>query len=68
MLNMCRPIFVSGKAVVLDSGFCVAKCIIDIESKGVYAVAMIKERRYWPKEVPGELIDNHFEDKEFGDV
>ena len=65
---MCRPIFGSGKAVVLDSGFCVAKGITDLEDKGVYVAALIKKRRYWPKGVPGDLIDNHFEDKEIGDV
>ena len=30
MLRMCRPTFVSGKAVVLDSGFCVAKVITEL--------------------------------------
>ena len=44
MLSMCRPIFGSSKAVVLDSVFCVAKFITEIKPKGVYAVAMIKKR------------------------
>ena len=65
---MCRPIFVSGDDVVLDSVFCVTKVIADIEAKGFYAAALIKKRRYWPKGVPGDLLDTHFEDKEFGDV
>ena len=65
---MCRPIFGSGKDVVLYSGFCVAKGITDIEAKGVYAEALIKKRRYWEKGVPGDLVDTHFEDKEPGDV
>ena len=34
----------------------------------MYAVALIKKRRYWPKGVPGDLIDTHFEDKEVIDV
>ena len=68
MSRMCRPIFGSGNAVVLDSGFCVAKGITEIESKGVYAGALIKKQSYWPKGVPGDLIDTHFEDKEVGDV
>ena len=33
MLRICRHIFVSGKAVVLDSGFCVAKVITELKSK-----------------------------------
>ena len=65
---MCQPIFGNGKAVVLDSGFCVAKGIVALEAKGVFAGALIKKRRYWPKGVPGDLIDEHFENMEVGDV
>ena len=58
MLWVCRPTFGSGKAVVLYSGFFIAKGIIDIEYKGVYAEDLIKKRHYWPNGVHGELIDN----------
>ena len=30
MLRICRPIFGSEKAVVLDGGFCVAKGVIEL--------------------------------------
>ena len=49
MLRMCRPIFGSGKAIILDSGFCVAKGITELKAKGVYAAALIKKRHYCPK-------------------
>ena len=62
---MCRPIFGSVKAVVLDSVFCVTKGITDLESKGVYAAALIKKRSYWPEGVPGDLIDTYFEDMQW---
>ena len=68
MLRMCRPIFVSGRSVVLDSIFCGAKFITDIKAKSVHAAAMIKNRRYWPKLVTGDYIDTNFEDKEVGDI
>ena len=68
MLWMCILIFVPGKAVVLDSGFYVAKGIAELKAKGVYVAALIKKRHYWPKVVTGDLIDNHFEDKEVGGV
>ena len=68
MLRMCRPIFTSVKAVVFDSGFCVDKVITDLKAKGVYGVALIKKRRFWPKGVPSDLLDTHFEDTEVGDV
>ena len=68
MLRMCRPIFGTGKAVVLDNGFCVAKGIADLEAKGVYAGYLIKNQHYWPEVLPGDLIDTHFQDKEVSDV
>ena len=68
MLRMCRPIFGSGKDEVLDSWFCIYKGIKDIVSKGVYVEALIKNWHYFPKGVPGDLIDTNFEDNEVGDV
>ena len=68
MLIMCRYIFGSGEVVVLDSLFCVAKGITELEAKGVHVASLVNNRRYWPKWVPGDLIDNHFEYKEVGDV
>ena len=46
MLRMCKPIFVTGKDVVLESGFFVVKGITKIESKGVCAGASTKKQRY----------------------
>ena len=65
---MCRPIFGLGNAIVLDSGFCDAQGITELEAKGVYEAALVKKWCYWPKGVPGDLVDTHFEDKEVGDV
>jgi hypothetical protein len=55
---MCTPIFGTGKVVV----------VVALASRGVYAGALIKKRRYWPKGVLGEAIDEHFRNKEVGDV
>ena len=68
MLKMCGPIFLLGKAVVLDSGFCVTKSIKELKEKGVYMENLIKKWRYWSKVVTSDLFDNHFEDKYVGDV
>ena len=57
MLRMCEPIFSTGKFVVLDSGFCVTKGITTLLEFGVYAAALMKKRKYWPKDVPGNVID-----------
>ena len=31
---------------------------------GVYAAALIKKRKYWPKGVPRDAIDKYFADKD----
>ena len=67
MLRMYRPIFGTGKGVVLEIEFFVAKGIIDLESKDVYAGALIKKQCYFPKGVPGDHIDTQFQNKEVSD-
>jgi hypothetical protein len=68
MCRMMEPIKRTGKACTMDSGFCVSKGIVELEAKlGVLGQALIKKRgRYWPKGVPGDMIDQHFADKEIG--
>ena len=62
-IRVCIPIFGSGKFVVSDSVVFVARGITEFEAKGIYVADLIKKRRYWPKVLPGDLIDTHFEDK-----
>ena len=57
MLRMCEPIFSTGKCVVIDSGFCVSKGVTALLDFGVYAAALIKKQKYWPKGVPGDSIE-----------
>ena len=61
---MCETIFSTSKCVVLDSGFCVSKGITDLLEFDIYDPALIKERKYWPKGVPGDIIDPYFADKD----
>jgi Transposase IS4 len=68
LLRLIKPLWGTAKMVVLDSGFCVLKGIIELKKRGVYAASLIKKRRYWPKYTAGEDIKQHFEDKEVGDV
>ena len=35
---------------------------------GVYAHAVIKKRRFWPKYCDGDIIDEHMKDKKVGEV
>ena len=66
LLRLCEEIFGTGKIVILDSGFCVLQAIIELKKMGVYASALVKKRRYWPKHVKGDDIAEYFEEKEFG--
>ena len=58
----------TGKVFVLDSGFCVLQDIVELKKRGLFAVALIKKCRYWPKYVPGDEIIAHFDNKDVGDI
>ena len=47
-----------GRDVVvnMDSGFCVLDGLLALKEKGIYAFAIIKKKRYWPKNVDGEAL------------
>ena len=68
LLHLTRPIWGTSKVVVLDSGFCVLQGIAELRNKGVFAAALIKKRKYWPKYIDGDGIKAHFKDKEVGTV
>ena len=44
LLRMLTPIFHKGYVVILDSGFCVLKTIIELQKKGIFASALIKKQ------------------------
>ena len=56
----------TGRVVIMDSGFCVLQALIELLLIGVYSSAVINMRRYWPKYIDGEGIDQHFQTKEVG--
>ena len=54
------------KIVVLDSGFCVLRALVELRKRGVFAHALIKKRKYCPKYIKGDEIKAHFEGLEVG--
>ena len=68
LLRLCKPLLFTGKVVVLDSGFCVLRAIIELKKLGVFAAAVIKKRRYWPKHVDGNAMNEYMADKEIGET
>ena len=67
LLRVLEPIFGKGMVIILNSGFCVLKGIVELKKRGVYASALIKKRKYWPKYIKGDVIKQHFDEKAVGD-
>ena len=42
---------------MFDSGFCVAKGVVELEARGVYGGVLINKRRYWTISIPDDDID-----------
>jgi hypothetical protein len=55
LLRLTRSLWGTAKVVVLDSGFCVLQGIVELKKRGVFAAALIRKRRYWPKWIPGTM-------------
>ena len=68
ILWMCKPIFSTDKSIVIDISFCVANGIVALVAKGVNYGALINKRRYWPKSVPGDIINQNCSDNDVGGV
>ena len=66
MLEMTNPVHHTGKVVSMDSGLCVSVGIIVMQNFGMYGQSIIKKRRYWQNNVPGEAINTYFANKELG--
>ena len=46
MLRLTKPIWRTETKVTLDSGFCVARGLVELQKRGVYASIQIKKRKY----------------------
>jgi hypothetical protein len=56
LLCMLQSYFHTARYIVLNSGFCVLKGIIQLHKNGLFGCALIKKRRYWPDGVPGDVM------------
>ena len=66
---MTNTIVGSGKVIIiLDSGFCVLKGIIELMKRGIYTGALIKKCHYWPKFIKGDAMDAHMSTKATGET
>ena len=58
--NMMNSYFATDRYVILDSGFCVLKGLVQLRKKVIFACAIVKKRRYWPSMVSGKEMEDHF--------
>ena len=63
MLHMCEFLFGQLKVVISDSSFCVMEGILELRKRGVFAAALIKKRRDWPKYIKGDEIKTKMENE-----
>ena len=68
LLQILTPTFFKGFIMILDSGFCVLKGIVELRKKGVFASSLTKKRWYWPQFICGDEIKEHFDNKQVGDT
>ena len=68
LLRLTKPLWHTANLVILNSGFCVLKGIVELRKKGVFSSALIKQRCYWPKLIKGNDVKAQFSDCEAGVV
>ena len=49
LLKLCENIFAEGLIGIFHSAFCVLRAIIELKKRVVYASALIRKFKYWPK-------------------
>ena len=64
IMRYTRNIWNCAKVFIMDSGFCVTKGLVELQNKRVFGAALIKKRRYWPANIKGDAINDHFSSKE----
>ena len=62
-MRIMNPLFGTGKAVVMEFGFCVLKGVVRRLAHGVYGTTVINKKGYWPKYCKGYAIEACFQDK-----
>ena len=60
VLLLTKHLIKNGSLVVMESGFCVLKAIIELKKVSNFISDIIKERRCWHKYVKGEDIKDRF--------
>ena len=62
----CKPHPFGNKYHLIADGDDVTQGVLALDKLGVKAQFLVKKRKYWPKLVPGDYIDDYMEDKPLG--
>ena len=68
LLSMMKSYFATGRYVILDSGFCALKELIELRNKFLITCAVINNIRYWTSMVPGKDMEDNFGEVELGET
>ena len=68
LFRLTKPLWHTFKIFILDSWLYVLKGIVELRKRGVFALALIKKRRYWPKFIKVNDVKAHFAYHEVGAV
>ena len=68
LLRIMKSYFTTGRYVIIYSGFCVFKGLIQLRKKGIFACAVINNRRYWTYISPGKEMGDYFGEVEVGEI
>ena len=63
LLWILQSYFGTGRYIICNSGFCVLKAIIELKRNGLFRCTLIKKRRYWPAHVPGDAMNDFFNEE-----
>ena len=66
LTRMCESAHISGKSIILHSGFCVLKAIISLMSYVMFSSSLIEKRRRWTNHYYGAVCNDHFSVKPVG--
>jgi hypothetical protein len=61
ILRMTKSVWGSKRVVIMDSAFCHLKTLIELKKRDIYASSVIKKRRYWPKYIDGQAMEDEME-------
>ena len=63
LCSMAKPLWITRKTVIMDSGFFVLKGLIGMYERGLYGSVVVNKHIYWPPGIYGDQINAHFEKK-----